>query len=154
MPASAPFLPPGSAFPAELLPTLLEVSLAAVLLLRPVYAAESGELTDFMVEYLNPAAQRLLRPPASASSLLLTQLAPVLARGSLDFYRRVFATSEASHHEVPYEAAGMTNHCYVAAQRQGNWLVVSVTNAAERPPSASGPHLPRGSARAGRPAGV
>jgi signal transduction histidine kinase len=137
MPTSAPLSSASSAFPAELLPTLLEVSLAAALLLRPVHAAEGSELADFAVEYLNPTAQRILQGPAQLGDTMLTQLPHLLANGSLDFYRRVFETNEAGRQEVPYQADGVA-HCFsVAAQRQGPWLVVSVLDTAAQPRRAS-----------------
>lgn len=133
MPTSAPLSPTRSAFPAELLPTLLEVSLAAVLLLRPVYTAAGSELADFTVDYLNPAAQRLLPWPEQPGGLVLTHLLHPLASGSLDFYRCVFETSEADHHEVLSQAEDGAGYYCVAAQRQGNCLLVSVTDAAGPP---------------------
>ena len=56
-----PVVPPPVAalsFPAELLQPLLEVPLAAINLLCPVYAAGGQEIQDFDLEYLNPTGLR------------------------------------------------------------------------------------------------
>ncbi|MGI4735712.1 MAG: ATP-binding protein [Janthinobacterium lividum] len=127
--------PAGAGFPAELLPTLLEVSLAAVLVLRPVHAPD-GEVVDFAVEYLSPAAQRSLGRPERPGSTIRTHFPHVLANGVLDFYCRVFCTNQAERYEFHYQADGLDSYFYVAAQRQGPWLLVSFTDTAEQPRSA------------------
>ena len=55
----APFEPEG------LLQTVLDVSLSALLLLRPQYdpPGPASEVNDFALEYLNPAGQQLLTLP-------------------------------------------------------------------------------------------
>ena len=47
-------------FPAESLQPLLDVSLTAINLLRPVYRPGGEVIEDFTLEYLNPAGQRIM----------------------------------------------------------------------------------------------
>ena len=123
-------------FPAELLPTLLEVSLAAVLLLRPLYAPSGDEPVDFAVEYLSPAAQRSLGRTEWPSGTVCTHFPHLLASGMLDFYSQVFSSNQAARADFQYQADGL-DHCFcVAAQRHGPWLLVSFTDTAEQPRSA------------------
>ncbi|RZK46402.1 MAG: hypothetical protein EOO59_19345, partial [Hymenobacter sp.] len=129
MAASATPLPAG-AFPADLVPALLELSLAAVLLLRPVYGPEGAEILDFVVDYLNPAAQRSLGQFGPPGATVLAHFPHLPASGVFAFYRRVFATAEAGRHEVHYQANGLDSYFYLAAQRQGPWLLVSFTDTA------------------------
>ncbi|SDY81371.1 Signal transduction histidine kinase [Hymenobacter psychrophilus] len=134
-------LPPANAtFPAELLPALLDVSVAAVLLLRPVYAPGVedgvGAPADFGVEYLSPAARRLWEQPAPPGHGSQPYFPLLQARGVLDFYRRVFATGEPGHHQLPDQADDFDSYYHLAAQRQGPWLLVSFTDTANQPRSA------------------
>ena len=129
-------LPPDAVFPAELLPALLDVSLAAVLLLRPVYAPDEHELVDFAVEYLNPAAQRIWGQPERPGGTMLAHFPGLPASGVLDFYRQVFETDKPGRHGVHYQADGFDSYFHVAARRQGPWLLVSFTDTAEQPRSA------------------
>ncbi|RZK48194.1 MAG: hypothetical protein EOO59_16960, partial [Hymenobacter sp.] len=135
MPAPAT-LPTGSAFPAELLPTLLEVSLAALLVLRPVYAPAGGEPIDFTVEYLSPAAQRILHRPERPGGTVLSHFPNLPRAGVLDFYRRAFSSPQLERYSTHYQHDGFDSYFYLAAQRQGAWLLVSFTDTAEQPRSA------------------
>ncbi|MGI4742421.1 MAG: ATP-binding protein [Janthinobacterium lividum] len=136
MPAAPVLTSADADFPPELLPTLLDVSLAAVLLLRPVYAPGGDEPIDFALEYLSPAAQRSLGHSARPGGTVRTHFPHAPASGVLDFYCRVFRTSQAARAAFPYQADGLDSYFYVAAQRQGPWLVVSFTDTAEQPRSA------------------
>ena len=134
LPAPAP---PAEAadFAAELLPTLLNVSLTAVCVLRPVYggadgAGKAGELTDFLIDYLNPTGQRMVGPPQPGDTIC-TRFPHALESGLLRFYQRVFETGQADRYEVNYQADGLDNYFHVAAQRQGERLVVSFTDTAD-----------------------
>ncbi|WP_226930185.1 PAS domain-containing sensor histidine kinase [Hymenobacter siberiensis] len=133
MVAPIPLLPPGAAFPAELLPALLDVSLAAVLLLRPVYTPGGGKPADFAVEYLSPAAQRNWGQPERPGGTLLKYFPHLPASGVLDFYRQVFETDTPGRYEVHSQTNGFDSYFYVAARRQGPWLLVSFTDTAEQP---------------------
>ncbi|GAA4499202.1 hypothetical protein GCM10023172_17510 [Hymenobacter ginsengisoli] len=83
MPAFTPT--PAASLPAHFLPALLETSLSGVLYLTPRPDA-AGEVVDFELTYLNPAAQRLLALPTPPGGQLRQQL-PQLAAGLLAFYR-------------------------------------------------------------------
>ena len=132
-----PLLPPGEAFPTELLPTLLEVSLAAVMLLRPLYApGGGGELVDFAVEYLSPAAQHSLGRAERPGGTVLSHFPNLPANGVFDFYRRVFETATPGRYNTHYQADNLDIYFYVAARRRGPWLLVSFTDTAEQPRSA------------------
>ena len=132
-----PLLPSDAAFPAELLPTLLEVSLAAVMLLRPLYApGGGGELVDFAVEYLSPAAQHSLGRTERPGGTVLSHFPNLPANGVFGFYCRVFETATPGRYDNHYQADGLDSYFYVAAQRRGPWLLVSFTDTAEQPRSA------------------
>ncbi|RYY21550.1 MAG: PAS domain-containing sensor histidine kinase [Cytophagaceae bacterium] len=136
MPALESASPATAAFPAELVPTLLAVSLAAVLLLRPVYMPDGQEIADFAVAYLNPAAQRSLTKFTQPGGPGGTPFPQVPARGVLDFYRRVFATGAAEHYTIQHQLNDFDNYFLVAAQRHDSWLLVSFTDTAEQPRTA------------------
>ena len=128
MPASPAQLPISTDFPAALLPALLAVSLAGVCVLHPVY--EAGEVVDFALNYASPVAQRILGGPAGDRLGGPTRLPPAQAKEVFAFYCRVFTSGEAGRYEANYRADGRDAYCCVAAIRQGEQLVVSVTDAA------------------------
>ena len=132
MAAPLPTPPAGAAdFPSELLPTLLAVSLTAVCVLRPVYGGAAGAgPTDFLIEYLNPAGQRMVGPPQPGDTLR-TRFPHTVESGGLAFYQRVFETGQPDRFEVNYQADGLDNYFHVAAQRHGPQLVVSFTDTAD-----------------------
>lgn len=136
MPTPESALPASAAFPAELLPTLLDVSLLAVLLLRPVYLPDEEKLIDFTVAYLNPAAQRSFAKATQPGGPSRTPFPQLPASGVLDFYRRVFASGEAGHYTIQHQLNDFANYFLVAAQRHGSWLLVSFTDTAEQPRTA------------------
>ena len=128
-----PTAPPASTeFPADLLPELLTVLLTAVCVLRPVYEAdaEAGAVIDFSLDYLNPAAQRILGGPPGDRPNLLTRFPHARVNGLFGFYCCVFASDQAGRFEVNYQADGLDNYFYVAAVRNGGRLVVSLTDTA------------------------
>ena len=128
-----PALPASATFPAELLPPLLDICLAAVLLLRPVYAPDGAEVADFAVAYLNPAAQRSLARATQLGGPSRTPFPQLPATGLLDFYRRVFATGVAENYEIQYRFQDFDSYFLLAAQRHGPWLLVSFTDTAAQP---------------------
>ncbi|RZK92410.1 MAG: PAS domain-containing sensor histidine kinase, partial [Hymenobacter sp.] len=112
----------------DLLRATLAVSLTAINLLRPLLGPDE-EVADFTVEYLNPAAQRLAGLPERPAGTLRTLFPHVATNGLLDFYRRVYATGEASQYDFTHQAEGGHAGFYlVAAQRSGQLLVVSLTD--------------------------
>ncbi len=113
-----------------LLRAVLEVSLTALNLLRPVYAAEGGELVDFAPDYLNPAAQRLTGLPENPGGTVGSHFPGTLTNGIFDFYRRVFETGEAGQLDLSYQTDGFDNYFHLAARRLGGQLIVSFLDTA------------------------
>lgn len=122
---------PSAAFPEDLLAPLLAISLTGVNLLRPLYDP-AGILADFAIEYLNPAGQRLTGLPERPGGTLRTHFPHALAAGIVPFYCRVFETGQTDTYEVNYQADGVDNYFRLAAQRHGEWLVVSFTDNADQ----------------------
>nr|GFC87388.1 hypothetical protein [Tanacetum cinerariifolium] len=48
---------------AELLPTVLAVSVTAIHLVRPLYEPDGTTIQDFALEYVNPAGQQMTGLP-------------------------------------------------------------------------------------------
>ncbi|MCI1189002.1 PAS domain-containing protein [Hymenobacter sp. DH14] len=121
-----------SATPAadEMLRTVLEVALTPILLLRPHYAAEGGELADFGLDYLNPAALQMGGWPGQPGGTLQGHFPVSWTNGVFAFFRRVFETGEAGRHDFHYQAEGFDNYFEVAARRQGEQLVASFLDTA------------------------
>ncbi|UYZ64467.1 PAS domain-containing sensor histidine kinase [Hymenobacter weizhouensis] len=138
IPASpAPAASPPYSFPDGLLPDLLEVSLTAVNLLRPVYGgANGGEIVDFHLDYLNPAAQRMAGLPEQPGTTALTRFPEMTASGVIDFYRRTFQSGATGLYEVNYQADGLDNYFRLAARRSGELLLVSFTDTSDQPRTA------------------
>ena len=132
---------PAAALPADLsashdlLHTLLEVSLTAVNVLRPLYDP-AGELVDFALVYVNPAGQRINGLPEHPDGTLLGRFPHTKAAGIFDYYRRVYAEGATGGHEVNYQADGLDNYFRLAAQRSGDLLVVSFTDTSDQDRSA------------------
>jgi signal transduction histidine kinase/CRISPR/Cas system-associated endoribonuclease Cas2 len=132
---------PAAALPADLsashdlLHTLLEVSLTAVNVLRPLYDP-AGELVDFALVYVNPAGQRINGLPEHPDGTLLGRFPHALATGIFDYYRRVYEEGATRGHEVNYQADGLDNYFRLAAQRSGDLLVVSFTDTSDQDRSA------------------
>lgn len=117
----------------ELLHDLLAVSLTAVDLMRPIYSPDGTELVDFTVEYLNPAAQRIMGLPERPNVTARARFPELFANGVFAFYRRVFETGEAGRYDFLYQADGFDHYFHVAARRSGELLVVSCTDTADQP---------------------
>ena len=131
MPAAPP--PPGApaADSADLLQTLLAVSLTGVVMFRPVWSADGGSLIDFAYEFLNPAAQRMLGLPERPPQTLLTTYPYSVETGVFAFYRDTFLRGAASEFNVNYQGDGIDNYFRNAARRSGELLVVSFTDTAD-----------------------
>ena len=124
---------PAASFVTEgLLHDLMEVSLTAVNVLRPVYGP-TGDIVDFTLEYLNPAAQRMSHLPERPGGTLLSHRPHTVTTGILDYYRRAFETGTTDVYEVNYQAEGLDNYFRLAARRSGEWLVVSFTDTSDQP---------------------
>ena len=142
LPAAAPAAAPNA--DAADLQALLDVSLTALVLLRPLFAArpsgaeaDPAEIADFACAYLNPAGQRMLGvPDQQPAETLLTLFPHARENGLLAFYCGVWASGEPGRFEVNYQADGLDNYFYVAARRQGDQLAVSFTDTASQDRSA------------------
>ncbi|GGG35816.1 PAS domain-containing protein [Hymenobacter glacieicola] len=122
--------------PDTLLRDLLAVSLTGVNLLSPLYGP-SGELDDFTLDYLNPAAQRITGKPERPEGTARTVFPDIFTNGVFDFYRRVYETGEAGRYELYYRANGY-DHCFrLAARRSGERLIVSFTDTADQDQTAA-----------------
>lgn len=128
-PADTPFLPDGAFL------DLLDISLTGVNVLRPLYNA-TGELEDFAIEYLNPAAQRMTGLAERPGGTTRTRFPDIFTNGVFAFYRRTFETGEAGRYDFNYQADGLDNYFHVAARRSGEWLVVSFTDTSDQNRSA------------------
>ena len=131
---STAYLSPNSS-PEELLEAILDVSLTGINLLRPLYSP-SGELDDFALEYLNPAAQRMAGLAEWPSGTLCSHFPHTRTAGVLDFYRQVFQTGQADQRSFNYQADGLDNYFRLAARRCGERLVVSLTDTSDQDRSA------------------
>jgi PAS domain S-box-containing protein len=129
--------PPTFAFSTadELLQATLAVSLTAINLLQPVLGPE-GEISDFVLEYVNPAGQRLANLPERPADTFGNLFPHAHTNGLLDFYRQVFTTSEPSTYNFNYSADSSEHSYLVAARRVGPRLVVSLSDSANHERSA------------------
>jgi signal transduction histidine kinase len=122
--------------PNALLQALLDFSHTGIVHLRPVFAAQgSAEVVDLAYVRLNPAAQRLLVLPEYPADTFLT-LAPQ-ATAAFAFYCATLSSGQvgryAYDHPLPGGAALALD---VAAQRDAELLVVSLTEGPAAPRSA------------------
>ncbi|MET4076776.1 PAS domain-containing protein [Hymenobacter sp. UYCo722] len=127
---TAPSLPTDAPAADGLLRAVLDVSLTAINLVHPVYAAEGGELVDFALDYLNPAAQRMTGLPESPGGTIRSHFPDTFTNGIFDFYRRVCETGEAGQYDFNYQTDGFDNYFHVAARRHGEQLVISFLDTA------------------------
>ena len=125
--STASSLPTDAPTADGLLRAVLDVSLTAINLLHPLYAADGGELVDFALNYLNPAAQRLTGLPEQPGGTMQSHFPDTFTNGVFAFYKRVFATGEADNYSFNYRADGFDNHFEVAARRHGEQLVIGFT---------------------------
>ncbi|QNP54267.1 PAS domain-containing protein (plasmid) [Hymenobacter qilianensis] len=123
-----PSVPPQLAI--DELQALLDVSLTALTLLRPLYCPQSQELTDFAFDYLNPAGQRLLGLTQQPTTTLLASFPRAHDTGVFAFYRGVLETGQAGRFEVTYLHEGVDTPFYVAARCHGPGLAVSLIDTA------------------------
>ncbi|MGI4741000.1 MAG: PAS domain-containing protein [Janthinobacterium lividum] len=127
-----PALPTHPAPPDELAYTLLDVALTGFILFRPVYDAAGEGISDFAYEYLNPAAQQMLKLPARPPETLLVQFPLAAQSGVFDFYRQAFVSGQQVRHRFASYRNGVAGDFYLVAQRQGPRLVVSFTDASDQ----------------------
>ncbi|UOQ74892.1 PAS domain-containing protein [Hymenobacter cellulosilyticus] len=119
----------------ELFDNLLAVSLTGVIFYMPLYNA-AGELVDFTFEYLNPAAQRMMRMPERPTLTHNEQWPHSKQHGTFDFHVEAFVTGEPREYNINYQADGYDNFYRLAARRSGAGLLVSFTDTADQPRTA------------------
>ncbi|MGI4743922.1 MAG: sensor histidine kinase [Janthinobacterium lividum] len=123
---SLPVPPPPAPELLQLLPTLLDLSLAGVVCYTPVLDA-AGQVVDFAFAYVNPAAQRLLGVPARPAVSYLQQFSEARANGAFAFHCATFMDGGPAHFELDYQAEGYDSYFRVAGQRVGGELLISFT---------------------------
>ncbi|WP_201987023.1 PAS domain-containing protein [Hymenobacter rubidus] len=123
-------------FPADdLLVGLLENALNGVALYTPI-RAESGEIVDFAIQLLNPAAQRMLRQPARPAGTYLQHFPHTVQTGVFTFHCEAFESGQPRRMEVNYQGDGLDNYFLLSARRVGAGLLVSFLDTADQPRSA------------------
>ena len=122
---------PDLVLPADLLQTLLDVSLTGVILFRPVYSADGDVITDFAYVRLNPAAQRMLRQPECPTRTFRQLYPHAMETGIFAFYRDTFLAGKPGRYNIDYTYDGLDNYFHLAAQRTGPLLLVSFTDTAD-----------------------
>ncbi len=123
--------------PADVLRTLLDVSLTGVILFRPVYApADPAAIIDLAYVQLNRAAQRMLARPKRPTESFLTLYPSAVEAGIFAFYRDTFLAGEPGRLDVNYQHDGLDNYFQLAAHRAGDLLVVSFADTADQPRTA------------------
>ncbi|WP_426492295.1 PAS domain-containing sensor histidine kinase [Hymenobacter sp. 102] len=118
--------------PEGLLLDVLAVSLTGVNVLRPLYDS-AGQLADFALEYLNPAAQRMTGLPERPGGTISSRFPTLYSNGVFNLYRRVVETGQDEHCQVNYQADGFDNYFHVTARRSGTWLLVSFDDTSRQP---------------------
>jgi PAS domain S-box-containing protein len=115
---------------------LLAVSLTGVIYYTPLYdPAGSGAIVDFRFEYLNPAAQRMMRMPEVPTRTHNEQWPHSKQHGTFQFHVEAFVSGEPGEYNVNYQADGYDNYYRLAARRSGQGLLVSFTDTADQPRS-------------------
>ncbi|MBF9223041.1 PAS domain-containing protein [Hymenobacter ruricola] len=109
---------------ADLAHALLDASLTGVALYKPI-RDEGGQVVDFTIELLNPAAQRILGQPARPEGTYLQHYPHTLETGVFDFHREAFETGRAMRMDVNYQGDGLDNYFLLSARRVGEGLLVS-----------------------------
>ncbi|SHK95793.1 sensor histidine kinase [Hymenobacter psychrotolerans] len=119
-----------------LLRELLEVSLTGIILYSPQYSPDgSGEILDFTFEYLNPAAQRMMRMPEIPTLSHMGQWPHSKEHGTFQFHVEAYESGEPREYNINYQADGYDNYYRLAARRAGDGLWVSFTDTADQPRS-------------------
>lgn len=107
------------------------ISLTGLLLLQPVWAPDHSVVQDFTYVRLNPAAQRSLGLPEYPGITMLTRYPHTGPTAIFEFYREAFRSGQPSRRAVHYPHDGLDSYFWLAAQRSGDYLVVSFADVAE-----------------------
>ncbi|OGX84583.1 PAS domain-containing sensor histidine kinase [Hymenobacter glacialis] len=116
--------------------TLLEVALTGFILFRPVYDAAGTTITDLGYEYLNPAAQQMLRLPQRPEESFLTRFPNAGPVGIFAFYRDAFLSGQTQREAFNFQHDGLEGYFHLVARRQGALLVVSFLDTLDPLPAA------------------
>jgi PAS domain S-box-containing protein len=111
---------------------LVEVSLTGVIFYRPVVDA-AGAIVDFVFDYLNPAAQRMMSMPARPTLTHREQWPHSEQQGTFAFHVDAFVSGEPRAFNINYQFDGYDNYYRLAARRSGNGLLMSFTDTADQP---------------------
>jgi PAS domain-containing protein len=120
----------------DLAQVLLDVSLTGIILFRPLCAAPGELIQDLAYEYLNPAAQQMLRLPERPTETFLTLYPSSQETGIFAFYAAAFASGQTERYQSNYQHDGLDGYFYLVARRHGELLVVSFTDTNDQPRSA------------------
>jgi PAS domain S-box-containing protein len=132
-----PILPPDLPAADDLLRTLLNISQSGVMLLRPVYDAAGAAILDFRLDYLNPAAQQMLRLPERPAESFRTRYPTADVAGVFGFYRDAFLSGRTEQRENNYQHDDLDGYYLLVARRQGSVLMVSFTDTNDQPRTAT-----------------
>ncbi|SFQ53543.1 PAS domain-containing protein [Hymenobacter arizonensis] len=120
----------------QLLGDLLAVSMTGVIYYTPLYdPSGTGGIVDFTFEYLNPAAQRMMRMPEVPTLTHNEQWPHSRQQGTFGFHVDAFESGEPREYNINYQHDGYDNYYRLAARRSGNGLLVSFTDTADQPRS-------------------
>ncbi|GAB3635134.1 hypothetical protein GCM10027422_07240 [Hymenobacter arcticus] len=119
-----------------LLQVLLTVSVAGVILFRPVLAANGTDVLDLTYEHLNPAAQRMLRLPVRPPESFLTLFPHARTTGVFAFYAQAWHSGQPAQCQANYQHDQLDGYFHLAAQRHGPLLLVSFTDTNDQPRTA------------------
>jgi signal transduction histidine kinase len=118
--------------PATLLPALLQLLPSGVVYYLPSYD-EAGSVVDFHFAYLNPSAQRMLGLPAQPVATYRQVWPGSVASGAFAFHRDAFLSSQPAQLDEFYHADGYNSCIRAHACRVNDGLLVSFTDASDRP---------------------
>jgi signal transduction histidine kinase len=116
--------------PADLLWGILEASLTGLALYSPLWD-EAGQIIDFRIDLLNPAAQQMLGHPARPTGSYLELYPHTRASGVFAFHQQAFESGEPARFQVNYQADGLDNYFQLSARRVGQGLLVSFSDTAD-----------------------
>ncbi len=111
--------------------TLFDLSPAGVILFRPVFDAQC-ELIDFAYDQLNKTAQQLLSLPEQPTQTFRQLYPHAEPTGIFTFYRATYLSGQPGYYGTDYQHDGLSAYYQLAAQRAGDQLVVTFTDAADR----------------------
>jgi len=91
-----------------------------------------GQIVDFIWDYINPAAGRLLRQKDLEGRSLLTTLPVKDKRGLLKDFKTVVEKGEPFEEEIPYQTSKLSGWFRLTAVKLGDGLALSLRDITER----------------------